>query len=299
MKSTRNKQIATGKEIREAYLFNTPMIVFAIAFIVIPIAGTLITSLLRDVTFLPDKFIGFLNYLRLLTDMHFWQSVQFTMLFVLVSVFLELIFGMLFAILLNETIPGRGFLRVAILIPWAIPIAIAGRIWELIYNFEFGLFNYLALNTGLADSAVNWLGSSTGAFLAIVISDVWKTTPFMAIILLAGFSTIPEDLYKQAQIDGTNFIQRFFRITLPVLKPVLIVALLFRTIDAVRIFDLVYVLTGGGPGGSTTSLSLYAYNYYLSGDFGYGSAVSLLVFLIAGLLSVFYLKFGKFRETVG
>jgi multiple sugar transport system permease protein len=298
MKSTTNKAITTAKEIRDAYVFNTPMLIFAIAFIIVPIIGTLITSLFRDVTFLPDKFIGLLNYSRLITDLHFWQSVRFTMLFVLLSVFLELFFGMLFALVLNETIPGRGFLRVAILIPWAIPIAIAGRIWELIYNYEFGLFNYLALNAGLTDSSVNWLGSSTGAFFAIVISDVWKTTPFMAIILLAGLSIVPPDLYKQAQIDGTNFIQRFFKITLPVLRPILVVALLFRTIDAVRIFDLVYVLTGGGPGGSTTSLSLYAYNYYLSGDFGYGSAVSLFIFLIAGFMSVLYLKFGKFRETV-
>ena len=214
------------------------------------------------------------------------------------SVSLELVLGMLFALILNENIPGRGFLRVAVLIPWVIPVAIAGRIWELIYNYEFGLLNYMAVRSGLAGSAINWLGSATGAFFAIVISDVWKTTPFITLILLAGLSTISEDLYKQARIDGTGFIQRFFHITLPVLKPVIIVALLFRTIDAVRIFDLIYVLTGGGPGGSTTSLSLYAYNYYLSGDFGYGSAVSLIIFLTAGILSILYLKFGKFSEAV-
>jgi multiple sugar transport system permease protein len=111
-------------------------------------------------------------------------------------------------------------------------------------------------------------------------------------------STIPQDLYKQAMIDGTTFFQRFFRITLPLLRPILVVALLFRTIDAVRIFDLVYVLTGGGPGGSTTSISLYAYNYYLSGDFGYGSAVSVVVFLIAAVLAILYIRIGKFAEVV-
>ena len=120
----------------------------------------------------------------------------------------------------------------------------------------------------------------------------------MAIILLTGLSAINSDLYKQAKVDGTNFLQRFFMITLPLLKPVLIVALLFRSIDAIRIFDLIYVLTGGGPGGSTSSLSIYAFNYYVSGDFGYGSAVSVIVFLAAGLLSVLYIKFGKFRETL-
>jgi multiple sugar transport system permease protein len=119
----------------------------------------------------------------------------------------------------------------------------------------------------------------------------------MAIIILAGLSTIPRELYKQAMIDGTNFVQRFFNITLPLLRPVIVVALLFRTVDAIRIFDLVYVLTGGGPGGSTTSLSLYAYNYYVSGDFGYGSAVSVIVFVFAAVLAVAYIKFGKFKEV--
>lgn len=286
------------KETREAYLFNLPLILVSLAFIFLPVLGTLITSLFRDVTFMPNKFLGFENYTRLLSDPHFWQSARFTLLFVLVSVALELFWGLIFALVLNETFPGRGWLRVAILIPWAIPIAISGRIWELIYNYDFGVFNYLALQSGIADSPVSWLGTSVGAFTAIVISDVWKTTPFMTIILLAGLSTIPGDLYKQARIDGTNFFQRFFRITLPLLRPVVVVALLFRTIDAIRIFDLIYVLTGGGPGGSSTSLSLYAFNYYVAGDFGYGSAASVLVFVLAALLSILYIKFGRFQEEV-
>jgi multiple sugar transport system permease protein len=154
----------------------------------------------------------------------------------------------------------------------------------------------LALKTGLLNQPINWLGTSDGAFFAIVISDVWKTTPFIAIILLAGLSNIPRILYSQAMIDGAGSWQRFYRITLPLLKPVIIVALLFRTIDAIRIFDLIYVLTGGGPGGSTTSLSLYAFKHYLSGDFGYGSAISIVIFLTAGMLSILYIKLGRFGE---
>lgn len=294
----KNREIYIFKEVRDAYIFNLPLILFALVFILLPVLGTLVTSLMRDVTFLPNKFLGLDNYLRLFQDGHFWQSVRFTLLFVLVSVSLELVLGMVFALILNEAIPGRGLLRVALLIPWAIPIAISARVWELIYNFEFGLFNFVATESGLSDTAINWLGSSFGAFASIVISDVWKTTPFMAIILLAGFSTIPRDLYKQAMIDGTNFVQRFFRITLPMLRPVIVVALLFRTIDAVRIFDLIYVLTGGGPGGSTTSLSIYAFKSYIAGDFGYGSAISLVVFVIAGALAVLYVRIGKFTEVV-
>ena len=285
-------------ETKTAYLFNAPLIIVAVVFVLVPVIGTIVTSLMRDVTFLPEKFLAVENYQRLFSDRHFFESLQFTLLFVVVSVSFELVFGLAFALLLNETLPFRGFLRVVILIPWVIPIAISARVWELIYNFNYGIFNYIILQLGISDQPVSWLGSSVGAFIAVVISDVWKTTPFMAIILLTGLSAINSDLYKQAKVDGTNFLQRFFMITLPLLKPVLIVALLFRSIDAIRIFDLIYVLTGGGPGGSTSSLSIYAFNYYVSGDFGYGSAVSVIVFLAAGLLSVLYIKFGKFRETL-
>ncbi len=286
------------KEVRTSYLFNLPLLLVVIGFILIPVIGTLITSFFRDVTFMPSEFLGLDNFKRLLGDENFWYSVQFTLLFVAVSVVIELVLGLIFALVLNEAIPWRGFMRVVILIPWVIPIAISARVWELIYNYDYGLINFILLKIGFIDQPISWLGSSTAAFFSVVLSDVWKTTPFMTIILLAGLSTIPRELYKQAMIDGTNFVQRFFKITLPLLKPVLVVALLFRTIDAIRIFDLIYVLTGGGPGGSTTSLSLYAYNFYVTGDFGYGSTVSVIVFLGAGLLSVLYIKFGKFKEEV-
>jgi len=287
-----------NEEARSAWLFNLPLVLLTAAFILIPVGGTLVTSLFRDVTYLPDAFVGLQNYLRLAADLHFWQSMRFTLLFVAVSVTLELIFGLVFALLLNEAMPGRGLLRVIVLVPWIIPIAVSARIWELIYNYEFGLFNFLLQHLDLTQQPVNWLGSSAGAFAAIVISDVWKTTPFMTIILLAGFSTIPQDLYRQAMVDGTHFLQRFIHVTLPLIRPVIVVALLFRTIDAVRIFDLIYVLTGGGPGGATTSLSLYSFQYYVSGDFGYGSCISLIVFLIAGLLAVSYIRLGKFSEVL-
>jgi multiple sugar transport system permease protein len=131
-----------------------------------------------------------------------------------------------------------------------------------------------------------------------VAADAWKTTPFVAILLLAGLSAIPEDLYRQAEVDRAGYVQRFFRITLPLLRPVLVVALLFRTIDSLRIFDLVFVLTKGGPGGSTTSLSLYGYQSFVGGDFGYGSAISVVLFLLAFLLSILYLRAGRFGREI-
>ncbi len=293
-----SKKKYSSSETWQAYIFNSPLIIITIIFIFLPVVGTLVTGFFRNVTFMPNKFIFLENFRRLFSDVHFWQSVRFTLLFVFVSVGLELLLGMLFALILNETFPGRGIMRVAILIPWAIPVAISARIWQLMYNFDFGVINFIVIHLGLANSPVNWLGSPTGAFFSIVISDVWKTTPFITIILLAGLSMIPEELYKQAMIDGTNFVQRFFYITLPLLKPVIVVALLFRTINAIRIFDLVYVLTGGGPGGSTSSISLYAFKYYITGDFGYGSAISIVVFLIASVLAVLYIKFGNFAGEI-
>jgi trehalose/maltose transport system permease protein len=290
------KKVKTKNTV-EAYLYNVPLLLIISIFILIPVAGTFIISFFREVTFLPTKFIAFDNYIRLLGDSHFLGSTLFTLLFTTASVSIELILGLIFALVLNEALPGRTFLRITLLIPWVIPIAISGRIWELIYNYDYGLLNYLATSLGITNEPISWLGTTTGAFISIVISDVWKTTPFMSVIILAGLSTINDELYEQAKIDGAKILQRFFNLTLPLLKPVLIVALLFRTIDAVRIFDLIYVLTGGGPGGSTTSLSLYAYNYYVSGDSGYGSAVSVIVFLIAITLSAVYLKTINIKET--
>lgn len=282
----------------QAYIFNAPLIIIAAIFILLPVIGTLITSFFRDVTFLPGKFLALENYKHLLSDINFWKSVQFTLFFVIVSVSLELLLGMIFALILNETFPGRSLLRIIVLVPWAIPIAISARIWQFIYNFDFGVLNYLILQLGISNERISWLGTSTGAFFSIVISDVWKTTPFITIILLAGLSNISNEIYEQAKVDGSNLFQRFFKITLPLIKPVLIVALLFRTIDAIRIFDLIYVLTSGGPGGSTASISFYAYNFLVSGDYGYGSTISVILFLIAAFLSILYIKFGKFKEAM-
>ena len=198
--------------------------------------------------------------------------------------------------MLNEPFPLRGVVRASLLVPWAIPMAISGRIFELIFNYSYGAANFLLRLFQITAEPVNWLGSEMGAFAALVITDTWKTTPFAAIILLAGLSAIPEELYGQAKVDRATLLQRFYRITLPLLKPVLIVTFLFRTIQALQIFDYIYVLTGGGPGGSTTSLSLFAYNYFTSGDFGYGSASSVILFLIAFALSITYLGLGAFRR---
>jgi multiple sugar transport system permease protein len=275
-----------------------PLAAVILLFIVIPVLGTFWTSLFRDVTYLPTRFAFLENYGRLFRDGAFWQSLRFTLLFVATTIPLEMVLGMVFALILNERLRYRNALRATVLIPWAVPTIVAARTWELIYNYGYGLANYLLGLFHISDQAVNWLGSPASAFMALVVADVWKTTPFVAIILLAGLQTIPEEIYEQARVDGTAFHQRFFKITLPMLKPVIAIALIFRSIDTIRILDLIYVVTDGGPGGSTTSLSLYGYKYFNEGDFGYGSAIAVVLFVLAFLLSVSYLRVGGFSRDL-
>ncbi len=283
-----------NREARDGYLLLGPLLTVVSVFILLPVIGTLVNSFYNDVSFLPRRFAGLENYSRIFQDPGFFQSLRFTLLFLLVSVPLEMGLGILFAVLLNAAIPGRGFVRAAVLIPWAIPAAISARVWELVYNFSYGLAN--AMIEPVFGEPVNFLGTTAGAFSALVVADVWKTTPFIAVIVLAGLQTIPREMYEQARIDGASSARTFFQVVLPLLRPVLIVALLFRTVDAIRIFDVIFVLTGGGPGGSTSSISHYAYKFFLSGDFGYGSAVSVIVFAAAFMLSIVYVKAGRFGE---
>lgn len=279
----------------EPWLYLILLIFFVGVFVLFPLCGTVVNSFFRDVTFLPKNFVWVNNYIHLFNDAGFRQSLIFTLLFVAVSVPLEIAIGLIFALLLNEITKLKSVFRAAVLLPWAIPVVISGRIWELIYNYNYGLANSILKMLGLTQQPVNWFGTPWNAFRAVVIADVWKTTPFVSIILLTGLTSIPLHLYNQAKIDGANLITRFFRITMPLLKPVLIIALIFRTIDALRIFDVIFVLTRGGPGGTTTSVSLYGYNFFLSGDFGYGATVSVILFVISLVLSVIYIKAGKFR----
>ena len=286
-----------SSEERLAYLLLAPVIILVGGLILVPIIGTLISSFYRNVTFLPPvKFIGLGNYKRLFVDPHFWHSTFVTVLFSVVAVFFETALGMFYAVVINEKFRLRGLMRAIVLIPWAIPTIISGRTWQLIYNFNYGLLNYIFVHFHISSHPINWLGTSTSAFSSIVIADVWKTAPFMAILFLAGLQSIPNSLYEAARVDGASLSQQFWKITLPLLRPIIAIALIFRTIDSLRIFDLIYVLTGGGPAGSTSSLSIYGFKSYIMGDFGYGSTVSVFTFLLILLFTVFYLKAGRFQE---
>ncbi|MED4106376.1 sugar ABC transporter permease, partial [Halalkalibacterium halodurans] len=196
------------------------------------------------------------------------------------------------ALLINRTFKGRGLVRVAVLIPWAIPTAVAAMMWRYLYDGQFGVIAHYFEQLGLISDSSVLLSTGAGAMFSIIFADVWKTTPYMALLLLAGLQTIPNSLYEAAKVDGANRIQTFFKITLPLLKSAILVALLFRTLDAFRVFDLIFVLTGGGPANSTESISIYAYRTLFSQqNFGAGSALSVIVFLSVALISFAFIKF--------
>lgn len=274
------------------YIFLVPALFILAVVTVYPLFYVLWLSLHRRLLIFDiSKFIGLENYGFLLRDDRFWNALYNTVYFTGVSVSLELILGLAIAMLLNGAFKGKGIMRSIILVPWVIPTVVSAKMWEWMYNPDFGILNYLlGVN-------INWLGSPFWALNAAVFVDVWKTTPFVTLLLMAGLQTIPMDLYGAARVDGASNWYIFKRITLPLLKPMILIVLIFRTLDAFRVFDVIYVLTGGGPGNSTETLSIYAYKtLFQTLQFGYGSTLSVMVFLFVAVITLFYVKLLR-RET--
>lgn len=216
---------------------------------------------------------------RLPGDPRLWPVLKNTLLFTAATVIPELILGLLLAMLLLLPFRGRGLVRAAVLIPWALPSAVMAMAWRWMYNSEYGVLGDLLFRMHLVSSPnIPWLATPGLAFLSCVIADVWKTTPFMAILLMSGLSSIPNDLYEAASIDGAGVFQRFWMITWPLLKPTMALAVLFRAIQAFGIFDLIWVLTSGGPGGKTQTIALYVYDtVFRYQELGYGCTLTLVM----------------------
>jgi multiple sugar transport system permease protein len=260
---------------------------------------SLFTKNLR--TQLQPVYSGLDNYVRMAFDGHFWESLENTMLFTAVSVFLELVLGMGIALVLNQSFQGRGTVRTIAILPWALPTALIALAWAWIFNDQYGVWNDILQRLGLIHTGINWLGEPKLATMAVIAAEVWKTTPFISILLLAGLQSISSDLYEAHAIDGASPWQSFRRITLPLLMPQILIALLFRFAQAFGVFDLVFVMTGGGPAGATEMVSLYIYAMvmrYL--DFGYGAALVVVTFLllVAGVAIASFLL-SKARATAG
>lgn len=269
----------------EALLLLAPAALLLAVVTAVPMLYVAWLSLQARTPFRIPMFAGLDNYLRLAADPRFWNALWNTVYFAAMSVALELALGLVIALAVARAGRMRSLIYGAILVPWAIPTVVSARVWEWMYNAEIGVLNHLL------GARFNWLGDPTWALHAAIAMDVWKSTPFVALLLLAGLQGIPRDLYRAAAVDGATAWTAFRRVTLPMLAPVILVAAVFRTIDALRVFDAIYVLTGGGPANATETLSIYAYKVlFQTLDFGYGSALAVAVLAITAVATLTYAR---------
>ena len=275
---------------RGSFWFYAPAVFLLIVVFGYPIARTAALSLadLNLSTHFRPEFAGLENYTRLFADSRFRNSLRVTGVFTILSVALEFGLGLMLALAANTMIRGQGIVRSIFLAPWTMPTAVIALLWAWIFNDQYGVLNALLERSGLVASPIAWLAGPRGAMSAIIIADVWKTTPFVFLVILAGLQNIPKDLYEALEIDGGGAWAKFRYVTWPFLLPFIFIALVFRIIQAFAIFDLVWVMTGGGPGGSTETVSVYSYQTFMRYlDIGYGSAqvaATVVILAIAALL---------------
>ncbi|MES2432492.1 MAG: sugar ABC transporter permease [Pseudomonadota bacterium] len=295
------------QRLKAARWFLAPMLIALFCVAAYPLLKTIWFSLtdtsLNNLS--GGKFIWFDNYFRVqtlsngavrykgtLVDPAWWNAVWNTVRFSLVSVVCETVLGLIVALVLNAEFKGRGFVRAAILIPWAIPTIVSAKMWAWMLNDQYGILNDMALNLGLISSKIAWTANADTAMYAVLMVDIWKTTPFMALLCLAGLQMVPRDIYEAAKIDGINPVKVFFKITLPLIRPALMVAVIFRMLDALRIFDLIYVLTPNSA--ATKTMSVISRENLIEFDkFAYGSAQSTLLFAILAIFVSLYIWLGK------
>ena len=292
---------------RAAFWFLVPMLVALFCVAAWPLLRTVWFSL-TDTSLnnlYGGKWIGFDNYLSVrtlasgkviyrgtLVDPAWWNAVWNTVRFSVVSVLFETVLGLMVALVLNAEFRGRGFVRAAILIPWAIPTIVSAKMWAWMLNDQYGIINDMALRLGLITEKVAWTANSDTAMYAVLMVDIWKTTPFMALLCLAGLQMVPRDIYEAAKIDGIHPVKVFFRITLPLIRPALMVAVIFRMLDALRVFDLIYVLTPNSA--ATKTMSVISRENLIDFDkFAYGSAQSTLLFVILAVFVLLYIWLGR------
>jgi trehalose/maltose transport system permease protein len=299
------KRNLQSRRARAAWLLVAPTLVLLAGVAGWPLLRTLFYSFTDARLDTPDEYelVGLANYLDLadgesfgvLADPLWWQAVGNTLWFTVISVSLELLFGLLLALLMNQKFRGQGLVRTAILVPWAIPTIVTAKMFSWMFHDQYGTINDLLMRVGLIDGPLAWIAEPTLSMWAVVIADVWKTIPFMALMLLAALQMVPSDLYEAARVDGATAWQRFRRITLPLIFPAMLVALIFRTMDALRVFDLIYVLTSNSE--ATISISGYAREQMVVyQEMGVGSAASVLVFMMVAGVAAVFLYIGRIAE---
>lgn len=301
----RVKRSLQARRSRSAWLLVAPTLILLAGVAGWPLLRTIFYSFTDALLDAPHEyaFVGLANYLEfadgeafgVLADPVWWRSVRNTLWFTFISVSLELGFGLALALLMNQKFRGQGLVRTAILVPWAIPTIVTAKMFSWMFHDQYGTVNDLLLRAGIIDGPLAWIAEPGLSMWAVVIADVWKTVPFMALMLLAALQMVPSDLYEAARVDGASAWQRFRRITLPLIFPAMIVALIFRTMDALRVFDLIYVLTSNSE--ATISISGYARDQMVAyQEMGVGSAASVLVFMMVAGVAAVFLSIGRMSE---
>jgi ABC-type sugar transport system permease subunit len=282
------------QDARTAWLLLAPSLLVMLGVTLWPVISTFILSFFNAPTGLNQArtFVGLGNYLAMLQDQTFWETIRRTMYFTVVSVGLELILGLAIAQLIHSRPWGWQFLRISLIIPWAVPTIVNGAMWRWIYSADFGALNGLLMQLGLIKHYVPWLTFPNMAMNLVIVADIWHTMPFVALVLQAALATLPEDLEEAAAVDGANAWQRFWQIRVPLLRPAILVALIVRTVDAFRVFDIVYIITSGGPAYKTLTITYLTYlNSFAFGKQGIGAALSFLISTFTIIMAFIYIRF--------
>jgi len=281
------------QDMRTAWLLLAPSLLIMLGVTLWPIISTFILSFFHVPTGINQvrTFVGFANYIEMLRDQIFWETIGRTLYFTVVSVGLELILGLAIAQLIHSRPWGWQFLRFSLIIPWAVPTIVNGAMWRWIYSADFGALNGLLMQLGLIKHYVPWLALPNMAMNLVIVADIWHTMPFVALVLQAALATLPEDLDEAAAVDGANAWQRFWQIRVPLLRPAILVALIVRTVDAFRVFDIVYILTSGGPAYKTLTITYLTYlNSFAFGKQGIGAALSFLISAFTIVMALVYIR---------
>jgi trehalose/maltose transport system permease protein len=286
------------RQTRIAWLLLLPALA-AVGFVAIYPLGKTVYESFTNQEFLqglePTKWVGLDNYRTLWHDTIFRDAVWLTIKFTLITVSFEFVLGLIIALVVNSSFKGRGAMRAVMLVPWAIPTVVAARMWQWMLDDVFGVINDLGMKLDLISHPHAWISDPSTSLAAVSAVDIWKTTPFVALLLLAGLQVIPRDLYEAASVDGANAFQQFWRVTLPLLRPAIAVTLIFRTLDALRVFDVFNVFFGTRQ--DTQTMAIYAQSTIVGdGHVGYGAAISVAIFLIISLFVVIYMTFMRVSE---
>jgi trehalose/maltose transport system permease protein len=287
------------RQVRLAWMMLTPALL-VVGFVALYPLGVTVYQSFTNEQFLsgitPTEWVGLQNYKDLIHDTVFRNSVWVTIKFTVITVVFEFVLGLVIALVVNSGFKGRGLMRAVMLVPWAIPTVISAQMWKWMYDDIYGVINDLAVRLHIVDHHVAWISQPSTALGAVAAVDIWKTTPFVALLLLAGLQVIPKELYEAAEVDGATMWQQFRRVTMPLLAPAIVVTLIFRTLDALRVFDVFYVFFGSRL--DTQTMAIYDQNTIVgTGDVGYGAAISVGIFLIISVFVVIYVTFIKVEQN--